>query len=161
MPKMDPLGSVKSPLTSKLSAEIAQPLPPQPAPAEAGVHVPVRTTHAAVERSETAASALKPAMAAPRVERYTHKQVRLTHAEMEVCEQSLRVLWQVFGVQIQYSELARALFSLVHLAEDDIVELGKNEPKLTRPPSHDMEAKAVIEDKVAAFLLRAFKRSAS
>lgn len=60
MPKMDPLGSVKSPLTSKLSAEIAQPLPPQAAPADAGAPVPVRTTHAALERSETAASALKP-----------------------------------------------------------------------------------------------------
>lgn len=161
MPKMDPLGSVKSPLTSKLSAEIAQPLPPQAAPVDSAPPAPIKPAQNLAERSETSAGALKPALPPPRIERYTHKQVRLTHAEMEVCEQSLRVLWQVFGVQIQYSELARALFSLVHLAEDDIIELGKNEPKLSRPPSHDMEAKAVIEDKVAAFLLRAFKRTAS
>lgn len=169
MAKRDPLGEVKSPINSKLAAEIARTaidtavasvalVETSDASAPAAPPPPISTATVRSDLRAGGEPSIEPISrtiraTGGRVTRF--KQVKRTPEELEACNESLRILSKVFGIGVQHGEVDRALWSLLGRAEESIEQLERSAPKLVRPHTSDTDAKIEMEDAIANFLLKA------
>jgi hypothetical protein len=89
----------------------------------------------------------------------TNRKVLVTAQEAEQIEQTAGLISAAFGSKVTYSQISRAVWSILAGAEDAIKASAKRAPNLSAPSKGDHLGMAEYERELADFLITALKRS--
>ncbi len=141
MAKVDPNGEVANPIRSKLAGDISRPFQVVPPAQESLVVVK--------EPAPNLAPSSK--LAKP-------KKVLFTLLEQNENDRLVRQLRDAVGSDtLSWSQVNRALWSLLRRAEDQIEERRSAAPRLARPSNGNPLEMAKFEDALSEYLLMLFK----
>lgn len=89
-----------------------------------------------------------------------HRKIMVTPEEAERIEQATDLISSAFGSKVTYSQVSRAMWSVLGGAEDAIKAGARRAPRgLSVPSKGDHVGMAEYEEAIADFLLTALKRS--
>lgn len=88
-----------------------------------------------------------------------NRKIMVSEAEAERMEETMAAISAAFGSKVNYSQVTRAVWSILAGAEDAIRAESKRAPNLRVPSKGDHIAMAEYEEAVADFLAMALKRS--
>lgn len=163
MPKRAEPDETIDPVRSRLAAAAAAPIAPQrvttarqPGPVEKH---PVQGEQGGREgngRPDAPPRSLSAGR--PRVLTVNRK-VMVTPDEAQRIEETTALISSAFGSKVTYSQVSRALWSLLAGAEDAIRAGSRRAPRLSVPSKGNHIAMAEYEEALADFLITAMKRS--
>jgi len=174
MPKRAASDDTIDPVRSRLAAMAAAPQtssPPPPAeepPAENG------EAETVAEEPQPTARAVgggrRPSPREPRESSRTHtrptsrimsvnRKMMVSEAEADRMDETMAAISAAFGSKVNYSQVTRAVWSVLAGAEDAIRAESKRAPNLRVPSKGDHVGMAEYEDAIADFLAMALKRA--
>ncbi len=172
MPKRAASDDTIDPVRSRLAAMAAAPQTSKPAPV--AEEPPAENGEAEAEDSQPPARAVgegrRPAAREPRRPNRTHtrptsrimsvnRKMMVSEAEADRMDETMAAISAAFGSKVNYSQVTRALWSVLAGAEDAIRAESKRAPNLRVPSKGDHVGMAEYEDAIADFLAMALKRS--
>jgi len=88
-----------------------------------------------------------------------NRKIMVSESEAERMEETIAAISAAFGSKVNYSQVTRAVWSILAGAEDAIRAESKRAPNLRVPSKGDHIGMAEYEEAVADFLAMALKRS--
>lgn len=88
-----------------------------------------------------------------------NRKMMISEAEADQMDETMGMISAAFGSKVNYSQVTRALWSVLAGAEDAIRAESKRAPNLRVPSKGDHVGMAEYEDAIADFLAMALKRS--
>jgi hypothetical protein len=88
-----------------------------------------------------------------------NRKMMVSEAEADRMDETMAAISAAFGSKVNYSQVTRALWSVLAGAEDAIRAESKRAPNLRVPSKGDHVGMAEYEDAIADFLAMALKRS--
>lgn len=88
-----------------------------------------------------------------------NRKIMVSTDEAESMAEITQVVSEALGAKVSYSQISRALWSIVAGAEETIRETPYRGPKLSAPAKADQIAMAEFEDRIAEFLTHSMVRS--
>lgn len=176
MPKRAAADDTIDPVRSRLAAMAAAPQATKPTPVDSD---PQEDNHGAEDDQEPHEDALpvravgegrRPPAREPRRSARPHprsasrimsvnRKIMVSEAEADRIAETASVISAAFGSKVNYSQVTRALWSVLAGAEDAIRAEAKRAPNLRVPSKGDHIGMAEYEDAIADFLATALKRS--
>ncbi len=153
MPKRAPETDEIDPVRSRLAGEVAAPVPSRPALAEP-------TERAGQGKPESRpAKTREPARSAARDRLTVNRKVMFTEDEAERNALTTSIVTAAFGSRVSYSQVTRAMWSILAGAENAVRANARRAPRVSVPSTGDHLAMVEYEEAIAEFLLTALKRS--
>lgn len=165
MPKRAPQDEAIDPVRSRLAqaasapAVISRPAPPvmQTPPADEVDQVEREPSPPPVGRGTsrpTRAPALRSGTSLS-----VNRKIMVTPDEADQIEETTKMISRAFGSRVTYSQISRAMWSILAGAEEAIQAGARRAPKLTAPSTGDRIAMAEYEQALTDFIELALKRS--
>lgn len=165
MPKRAQPEDTIDPVRSRLAAAAAAPVAIQERPAPPPAPAKVEQEEEPEDRGQWGGRA--PVERSPRKTRpqvrpgalTVNRKIMVTAQEAQRIEETTAVITGAFGSKVTYSQVSRALWSILAGSEEEIRAGARRAPKLQVPSKGDHIGMAEYEEALADFLLTALKRS--
>ena len=151
MPKRASTSDGIDPVRSRLAAAAAAPVSPRSTPR-------IATENPAESRTE-APPAPKPVRPPKAAALTVNRKIMVSPGEAARIEETIGVISASFSSKVSYSQVSRAIWSVLAGAEDAIRAGARRAPKLKVPSKGDHVGMAEYEEALADFLITALKRS--
>ena len=167
MPKKAPTTDSIDPVRSRLAGAVAAPVPkreaepakPEPAVVQKRPPVAPKTQNGhAVQISESIEVPRRKPVSKPKAMTVNRKFL-VTPQEAEQMEETLRVISSAFGSKVTYSQVSRAMWTILAGVDEGLRAAGRRAPQRSVPSTGDALGMAEYEEAVADFLGKALKRS--
>jgi len=157
MPKKAPKADEIDPVRSRLAGSVAAPAP-KPVPQS----IKPRSSAPDVEAVEVATKKPSSPVSARRKPVSTrmtiNRKFMITEQEADQMEDTLRLISKAFGGKVTYSQVSRALWTILAGREDVFKSVGRRSTKRTPPSTGDALGMAEYEEEVAEFLEAVMRR---
>lgn len=156
MPKKAPINDEVDPVRSRLAAAAAADAPPNPKPTSEG-----EGANGVLPRQEPVPTirVRPPASASGTVHFTVNRKVMFTQDEADRNEETTQIIRQAFGSKVTYSQITRAIWTVLASAEDTISARTRRGPRLSVPSKGDHIAMAEYEQALADFLAETLRRA--
>lgn len=162
----DTIDPVRSRLAAAASAPVAvqeRPDPPAPAPKQAEPRRSEKSDDAEQwgggEAKPLSRPRSRPKPSARPGALTINRKIMVTSQEAARIEETTGIITGAFGSKVTYSQVSRALWSILAGSEDEIRAGARRAPKLQVPSKGDHIGMAEYEEALADFILTALKRS--
>jgi hypothetical protein len=159
MPKRASLDDTIDPVRSRLAAAAAAPVAPAVRPVVTTTPANGDAVATAVGEGGDPAPLIRPAKPTKAYAQTVNRKILVTPEEAEQMEETADRISAAFGGRVNYSQISRAMWSVLATAEEAIKAGSRRAPKRSVPSKGNHEVMAEYEHALAEFLAITLKRS--